>query len=268
MNKTTIKLQGGLGNYLFEIACAYAYAKKHNKKLILNKQDAVIIHKPLDDYKDNLLKNCQEFFLFEDSKFNNFTEHGFSYQEIPFIEGDVALTGYFQTSKYFNEYEEDIRRIFSYPQEVEYETLNIFNGKYQVDLKNIESSCSIHARLGDFVGQPQYHPVQNMNYYMKAIKKMPKDSVFFIFSDNIEWCKQNFPNIPEKFVFVEGFKDYEDLLLMKSCKNNIIANSTFSWWAAYLNENENFVVCPSLWFGSAYSHYNTKDLYCENWIKI
>jgi hypothetical protein len=104
---------------------------------------------------------------------------------------------------------------------------------------------------------------------MKAIKHMDQDSVFLIFSDDIYWCKQNFPDLPEKFVFIDENKDYEELFLMSKCKNNIICNSTFSWWGAWLNKNDQKkVVAPAKWFGSAYDHYNTNDLYCENWIKI
>ena len=133
-------------------------------------------------------------------------------------------------------------------------------------LKN-ENTCSIHVRRGDYLNSPNHHPTQNMNYYMRAIKEMPKDSVFLIFSDDIKWCKENFPNLPEKFIFVEGNKDYEDLHLMTHCKNNIIANSTFSWWGAWLNSNsDKIVVAPKKWFGPALKNNDTKDLYCEGWI--
>jgi hypothetical protein len=77
--------------------------------------------------------------------------------------------------------------------------------------------------------------------------------------------------MPEKFIFIDGFLDYEDLFLMKSCKNNIICNSTFSWWGAWLNDNENKkVISPSYdkWFGKAYQNYDTKDIIPSNWIQI
>jgi hypothetical protein len=104
---------------------------------------------------------------------------------------------------------------------------------------------------------------------MKAIKKMPKDSVFLIFSDDIQWCKENFPDMPEKFRFIEGNKDYEDLYIMSHCKNNIIANSSFSWWGAWLNSNlEKTIIAPATWFGPTLQNNDTTDLYCEGWIKI
>ncbi len=270
MEKASIRLAGGLGNYLFEIACAYAYAKKHNKQLVLSKESSVVIHKHLDEYKENVLKNCQQFFV-PNIQFNNpksIPESSFSYQEPPFIEGDVLIEGHRQSSKYFDEYKDDIKEIFKINE-------NVFDKVYERNICDViekiknSNSCSIHVRRGDYLNSPNHHPLQNMNYYMKAIKQMPKDSFFFIFSDDIQWCRQSFPDIPEKFVFVEGFKDYEDLFLQSICKNNIICNSTFSWWSAYLNDNPNkIVVIPSIWFGQAYSHYDTSDLYCEGWIKI
>ena len=98
---------------------------------------------------------------------------------------------------------------------------------------------------------------------------MPKDSVFLIFSDDINWCKEFFPDIPEKFKFIDGNTDYEDLILMSLCKNNIICNSTFSWWAAWLNQNQDKkVIVPTNWFGKAYANNKTDDIFCENWIKL
>lgn len=259
MNKVTTKLQGGIGNMLFQIAAAYAYSKKFNNEFMLSKNDAVIVHKNVDTYSNNILKNIE---------FSNFikptiqhSEKGFHYQEIPNYNNNVVLYGYFQSEKYFQDYSDEIRKLFM--------SYDINLSDDIKDLLDNENTCSIHVRRGDFLKYPSNHPVQNMNYFLKAIKQMPKDSVFLIFSDDIEWCKQNFPDLPEKFRFIEGNKDYEDLYIMSHCKNNIIANSTFSWWGAWLNSNpDKIVVAPSVWFGPAYSNNNTEDLYCEGWIRI
>ena len=89
---------------------------------------------------------------------------------------------------------------------------------------------------------------------------------FIIFSDDIKWCKNNF--IGDKFTFIEGEKDYIDLWLMSLCNHNIIANSSFSWWGAWLNQNPNKkVIAPINWFGPE-KKLNPKDIYCKNWIKI
>ena len=158
------------------------------------------------------------------------------------------------------EYTKEIRELFSFSEEYK----NSIKQKYK-DLLEGET-CSIHVRRGDYLKLPNHHPVQSLNYLMKGVREMPEDTKFLIFSDDINWCKQNFPNIPDKFIFIEGNSDYEDLLLMSLCKNNIIANSSFSWWAAWLNENvDKKVIAPSKWFGTANSINNTKDLIPETW---
>lgn len=208
MNKVTTKLQGGIGNMLFQIAVAYAYSKKYNKELVLNKDNAIIVHKNIEHYKSNILKNI-EFCNFINSS-NHYSETGFHHQEIPNYNSDVLLFGYFQSEKYFKDYEDEIRDLFM--------SYDINLSDDIKDLLDNENTCSIHIRRGDYLKSPNHHPTQSMNYYMKAIKQMPKDSVFLIFSDDINWCKQNFPDLPEKFKFIEGNKDYEDLYIMSHCQ--------------------------------------------------
>lgn len=263
MEEVTIRLQGGLGNYMFQIASVYAYAIKQNKKAVFTIDDSVVIHKNLESYKENILSNVEFIANKNTINLNSYSEIGFNYSEIPLIKDNVVLNGYFQSDKYFKEYTVDIKQLFSYPTSY----IEAIKEKYKFIL--FQNTCSIHVRRGDYLKSPDHHPAQNMNYYMKAIKIMPKDSVFLIFSDDIEWCKLNFPDLPEKFKFIEGNSDHEDLLLMSLCNNNIICNSTFSWWAAWLNNNSNKkVTIPTNWFGPAYANYNTEDLYCENWIRI
>ena len=263
MEEVSVKLIGGLGNYLFQIAAALSYSKKYNKKLVLTTDDSIVIHKHIDIYKHNILNSVELIQNKDFGDFKMFNENGFNYKEIPEIPGNIYLNGYFQSEKYFKGYSEEIRKLFSYPQDY----IDAIKEKYKYQLS--ENTCSIHVRRGDYLNLPNHHPVQNMNYYMKSIKQMPKDSMFLIFSDDISWCKQNFPDLPEKFKFIEGNNDHEDLLLQSLCKNNIIANSTFSWWAAWLNANvDKKIIIPKEWFGSANSHFNIDDLYCENWIKL
>lgn len=269
MNEVSIKLQGGMGNYMFQIAATYAYGLKYNKKSFFTINDAVLVHKNISYYKENIFKKVN---LLDSKKINEktiiYNEPGFNFSEIPEIKGNVYLNGYFQSEKYFYEFKKEIIELFSFPQEfINYlHTKTIQN--YEVDLNNC-NTCSIHVRRGDYLRYPDHHPTQNINYYLKAIKLMPKDSVFLIFSDDINWCKEFFPDIPEKFKFIYGNTDYEDLILMSLCKNNIICNSTFSWWAAWLNQNQDKkVIVPTNWFGKAYVNNKTDDIYCENWIKI
>jgi len=260
MNKVSSILMGGVGNYMFQIAVAYAYGKRYNKNAGFNCQESIGVHQHVTTYSENILKDVDLYSVSGERVQVN--ESGYHYQELPdYPNRDVLLYGYFQSDKYFSDCEEDIRNMFmSYKIDIDDDVKSLLEK---------ENTCSIHIRRGDYLKSPNHHPTQNMNYYMKAIKSMPKDSVFLIFSDDIEWCKSNFPDVPEKFKFIEGNKDYEDLYLMAHCNNNIICNSTFSWWAAWLNNNvDKIVVAPTLWFGPAFPNHDTKDLYCEGWIKI
>ena len=261
MNYVSTILQGGLGNYMFQIAATYVYGKKHNKTIGFNCSESISVHKHVTEYERNVLKNVHLYFVGKPDRLIQHTEQGFHYQEIPKYDSSVLLYGYFQTEKYFKEYENEIRNLFmSYQIEIDDEMKSIFE---------INNTCSVHVRRGDFLKLPNHHPTQSIEYYNKAIEQMPDDSIFLIFSDDIEWCKNNFPNEPDRFKFIEGKEDYEDLYLMSHCNNNIICNSTFSWWGAWLNNNVNkIVVAPKNWFGVAYTQYNTIDLYCDNWIKL
>jgi len=90
------------------------------------------------------------------------------------------------------------------------------------------------------------------------------EKTYLIFSDDIEWCKLNFDFLENK-IFVNGNTDFQDLYLMSKCNDNIIANSTFSWWGAWLNQNPNKkVIAPKIWFGNFYSNFNTNDLYFQD----
>lgn len=261
MNEVSTMLAGGLGNFMFQVAAAVAYAKRYGRVVGFSGQQARGPHKDAWEYEKNVFKGVDLTFN-RSGNAMQLQENGFHYTEIPnHPDRNILLTGYFQSEKYFKDFEDEIRSLFmSYDIELDDEIREL--------LAN-ENVCSIHVRRGDFLKYPDHHPAQNLNYFMKATKEMPKDSVFLIFSDDIEWCKNNFPKIPNKFYFIEGNKDYEDLYIMSKCKNNIICNSTFSWWGAWLNKNDNkIVVAPSNWFGPAYANYNTEDLYCDNWIKI
>ncbi len=260
MSEVSAILMGGLGNYMFQVAAAYAYSKRFGKDVGFNCSESSGPHKHVTEYGKNIFKDIKLFHI-RSGGAKQVNENGFHYEEIPKFDGNVLLHGYFQSEKYFKDFEDEIRSLFmSYEIEISEELKAI--------LQN-ENTCSIHVRRGDFLKHPNHHPVQNMNYFLKAIKQMPKDSVFLIFSDDIQWCKQNFPDLSEKFKFIEGHKDYEDLYIMSKCKNNIICNSTFSWWGAWLNNNpDKLVIAPKNWFGPAYAGHNTNDLYCQNWILL
>ena len=250
----TSNLIGGLGNYLFQIATSLAITLDNNDKLIYDENDVTVVHKPINNYKDNIFRNLH--FDKIDCKLTDYNEPNFHFDEINYTP-NLKLNGYFQSEKYFNHQREKILDFFSPTKNI----LEKLKTKYSfIDKSNI---CSIHVRRGDYLRLPNHHPICSSVYYGEAIKYIGTDNVFLVFSDDIEWCKQTFKG--SSFIFVENNTDFEDLYLMSMCKNNIIANSSFSWWGAWLNNNiDKKVVAPSTWFGVAITH-NTKDLIPETW---
>ena len=120
-------------------------------------------------------------------------------------------------------------------------------------------------RRGDYINNNAYQQL-NMDYYTKAMQ-MIGSKEYYVFSEDITWCKQHFKG--SNITFIDDINPVNSLSLMASCSNNIIANSTFSWWGAWLNKLPNkIVIAPSKWFGPALSHHNTKDILPKEWIQI
>ena len=123
-------------------------------------------------------------------------------------------------------------------------------------------------RRTDYLKFSGHYETLDISYYQKALDNFSDAEIVFIFSDDIKWCKENLPSFGKLSVYIEEQSDVEDLWLMTKMKGNIIANSTFSWWGAYLNRSDSLVVAPSIWFGPKRTNDNgleTKDLYPENW---
>lgn len=265
-NKTkkyvTNKLNGRIGNCLFEIATAYSLSLETEKKYICDISDHIVDSLQLDykNYTTNIFRNLE----FDSIKFDylDYREKSNEYASIDFYENNLKLFGYFQSEKYFVKYREKILKLF----EIDDVTKEYLSEKYSNSLEG--DACSIHVRRGDYLKYDYNHTVLSIEYYRKACHLIGLLNKFLIFSDDLEWCKENFNFLPN-ILFVENNKDYEDLYLMSMCKHHIIANSSFSWWGSWLNSHNNKkVIAPKNWFGPDLSHLNTKDLYCEGWIVI
>lgn len=260
MKIISTNLIGGLGNMLFQIAAAFSISLRDNKILICDTKNTIHPHKPYTEYIENIFRKIN----FSDSINHEIThqEIGFNYGVIPKVDKNMKLLGYYQTEKYFVDYKDNVSNLF----EIDEKTLDYLMKKYGKLLE--EDTCSIHIRRGDYLNLQNYHPILSIDYYLDAIKLVGKNKHFLIFSDDIVWCESNLGFIPNK-TFITGNKDYQDMYLMSMCKNNIIANSSFSWWGAWFNKNENkIVVSPSKWFGSSYYKHDTSDLYPQEWIKV
>jgi len=240
----------GLGNQLFCIAVALAYARKHGKiasfpqiteDLHYNKYNKIFYH--------NLIKEPIDIFN------HHYTEPSFSFKEIPHFTGNVSLNGYFQSEMYFKECRQEILDIFNIEKIQE-----IFKKKYDIQ----DDVCSLHIRRGDYLSLSQHHFNLTTDYYKQSIDRLGREREYLIFSDDIEWCKKEF-NFLKNVSFSEGRQDWQDIILMSLCSDNVIANSSFSWWGAWLNNTKNkMVIAPNNWFGPA-ANLDTKDLVPDAW---
>lgn len=182
--------------------------------------------------------------------------------------GSFYLDGHWQSEKYFKDIESIIRKDATLKEPLPLKYMDLIN-----NIKN-SNSVSLHIRRKDYLSEKiaKIYGACNIEYYYKAIEKITRlchDPQFFIFSDDIDWVKQNL-NIPYPKIFVSGAnetKDYEELILMSLCKHNITANSSFSWWGAWLNQNPSkIVISPDKWFNDKADA--AKDLIPQDWIRL
>jgi hypothetical protein len=264
---------GRLGNQLFQFAGVLGIARKLGYEVKFPIEN--MTEYQLEDFKDGVTRECtfdipKAFVLDEsilDTKFNILPQIKYEVNEPYFhfnseyftVPDGCDFKGYFQTEKYFKHIEDELRQLLKFKSDIQ-ETANALLPKTTNEL------VSIHLRRGDYIGLEDFHPVCGPDYYNAASQAfMDKDYNFVIFSDDIKYCKSFFGE-QENISYINNIDPYVDLCLMSMCNHNIIANSSFSWWAAWLNSNPNKkVIAPQQWFGSAYHYQNTNDLYCEGW---
>ena len=284
----TCNLSGGLGNQLFQIFTTIAYSMKYqrpfffiNKKQLGSGVNGVIIRYT---YWDTFLCNLR-IFLKDEKKLPNMNpihEKNFSYNDLHLDDNfntntSTILVGYFQSPKYFDMYKETICKL-----------LRIDLIKKQLKTKitiDFDNNCviSLHFRFGDYKKYPHIYPILDYNYYYNAIiyilneiklyNDKPITFLYFCEDDSIsevniiiEKLKLNF-NIHNFEKADSELLDWEQMLLMSLCSHNIIANSTFSWWGAYLNNDSSIVCYPSQWFKPKASK-DTTDLFLNRWVSI
>lgn len=257
------KLSGQLGNQLFQVAAAMSLALDNNAVATfpdLNNKECFNI--PAN--KTYIFSGLNTFQ--PDNKFDEYKEDCFEYTPIPY-KANLLLNGYFQSEKYFKHNKDKIVEMFQPSNEL----LDLMMQKYG-DILNHSKTVAIHVRMYHDTTR-DYHPFVGWKYFQKAISLFDKDSLFVVFSDNISLCKRKLPKLLEtrKVVFIENNFHIYDFYLMSFCKHQIISNSTFSWWGAYLNKNPlKQVVSPSPknWFGVKYRHLSTKDIIPCEWTII
>lgn len=285
------QLNGGLGNQMFQYAVGRCLAIKLKTEL---KLDVL----PFDTYKlrqyelshyhiQECFASAKELAIFYENrswrkkflllkgkflaaKLNLYQEKAFTFDSSVFSLSDGQyLRGYWQSEKYFKEIEEQLRRDF-----VLKEKLSEASQGSARKISSQKCPVSLHIRRGDYVTSKQTNQVHgtcSLMYYkdcLMHLKKHIDDFTLFVFSDDPEWVKENLKfDVPMIYVTHNGAeRAYEDMHLMSLCRHHIIANSSFSWWGAWLNSNKKkMVFTPRKWFND--ESISTKDLIPENWIR-
>tara|TARA_Y100001937_G_scaffold62817_2_gene86249 strand:+ start:1837 stop:2583 length:747 start_codon:yes stop_codon:yes gene_type:complete len=190
------------------------------------------------------------------------TERVHHFDEVLFdkIPDGCDLTGYFQTEKYFKHCEDQVRREFRFNDHIQSEAMTNLR-----EIPRGVPKVSIHVRRGDYTQLQDFHPLCTLEYYKNALSEVGNECYPVVFSDDIQWCKDNLGL--EDAYYSEGNSQFVDMCMMSKCDSHIIANSSFSWWGAWLNKHPVMVVAPERWFGDRLSDKNTEDIYCEGWIK-
>lgn len=252
MSNVYVNLVGGVGNQLFQIAAGYAYSKKYGKNLVLDSSRwAGSQGNHPDTYKHNLFKN----FLFSSVHSRTPTtihEQRFNYDELPYHKGDVVLSGYFQSLKYFEEYAE------------EFKTLLNFDKYSEINLEGLLSLDVVaHIRRGDYIRHQAVHYVCDTDYFKKAFALFP-DRRIAVVSDSIDDVIREFGS-ELTLNYLVGDDEVKTLYIMSQYDNLIASNSSFSWWASFLGKKKDKIIVPDRWFNNFQAH---DDIYRDDFTKL
>ena len=252
---------GQLGNQMFQYAALKGIAAKHNYKTIIPSHNEVIVDAlgnklriELFDAFDIPMGPMDVGYIPHERNVQEPHYH-FSQELLDNCPDNVSLVGYFQSEKYFKHIEDDIRKLFG-PKE---DALSCWASTQHL----FDNPVALHIRRGDFLINSVHHHNLSMKYYEEALNQFDSDRQVIIFSDDTDWCKAQPLFEGDRFLVCEGGGPYTDLYMMSKCDDFIIANSTFSWWGAWLG-NRGKVIAPKKWFGETLGH-DTKDLYCKGW---
>lgn len=295
-----VSLFGGLGNQMFQYAAGKALAERHGVGLVLDLSgfrtyaerpfllDRLSVPEALCGkvsgkstnhfvrglWKQRFDRQLERIGLQRRSViFGQYSEPHFHYDpEFEFLGPDTALFGYFQSARYFNAISDSLRTCFSLR-----DPLSAAAAEMSGDIERCGSSVSVHIRRGDYVnpGTAETHGILSEAYYRKAIGSIDAalggEPRFFVFSDDSAAARQLLSFLPSsRLCFVSGDPErpWEDMALMARCRNHVVANSSFSWWGAWLNPApRKVVVAPRSWF-QATNKRDTRDLYPAGWVLI
>ena len=279
--KVGLFLNSGLGNQLFMIFALISYCMD-------KASDYIIFYdkKKTRTYWDNMLESFAKKAIDEENPLVTvYDEPHFHYKEIPAFDDNKTLKGYFQSDKYFKHNLPQIKDIMQFKEKQQQVAK-----EYAVYLK--KKTIALHFRIGDYIGLQAYHCIKRPDYYVGALVTLSNkladnnDSIseydilyFCQVTDNhivdqyLSLLQNHFGDVKLNFVKVsDDIADWKQMLLISCCNHFIIANSTFSWFGAYLSdayEEKQAIVCyPQVWFGPLYKNHDTSDLCPQDWISI
>jgi hypothetical protein len=257
---------GQLGNQMFQYAALLGIAKNRNFNWCIPPREEFgaryntwhnnKVSSIYDCFKLPLAKNQA---IIKGQQINEPTPH-YSEELFNKCPDNVSLFGYFQDERYFKHIKDVIKNEFNFHDSIKKMSNRIIE-KY-----NDREKVSIHIRRTDYLHHPDVRSVPSLQYYTEAMSLF-KDVTFFIFSDDIQWCKAQSIFRGNNIVFSETYNTYVDLYIMSLCEHNIIANSSFSWWGSYLNKNPNKkIIAPPKhrWL----NYRDASHMYLENWIVL
>jgi len=255
----TCRMIGRLGNQMFQIAHGYSQALTHRKQFVAPKFEV-----PVAPYIGNIFKSIDFLIDNTDNILNSENVYApFHFSEVLPVKDKITIFhGYYQSEKYFLNNKNTIIDLFSPSQEF---INKCFKAYPELASNNV---TAINVRRGDYLTQPENHPVITKEFIYDALERIPNKEFIYVVSDDIPWCKDNIKT--DKITFVE-YKELDALWLLSLCKNFVISNSTFSWWGAYLSKLPGkVVVSPDTWFGPGVHGrgYYEYDIYADGWIKV
>jgi hypothetical protein len=262
----TCNIKGGIGNQLFQVAFAYATARKSGRELILlDKQfDGAGQGRHVSNYYDTLfrkVKRCTPYFAqrfqIDEQQFAFYQiQEQIAAAQLP-PDSLIVANGYFQSELYFPNMRDELRKLFL-PEEGVAAYLDKTLTQFR-ELLEQNDYCYIGVRRGDYLKHPHIHNPCDFSYYKAAMDRVPAQK-YYIASDDIEWCKENFKG--EQFVFFEGLDDYVQLLVGALFSKYIISNSTYHWWASYFScALSPIIVAPDRWLAVDKSNDTCETIY-------
>jgi hypothetical protein len=250
--------RGRLGNQMFQYATLYSVAKTNGYDYGIpyhtKSEDDYMDMCLLDCFKNISAKNCQLVMPKKQIQEQN----NLFMPSLMQIEDDTDIFGYFQTEKYFKQFKKELLHEFTFKDEILNKVKSLKN---QIKSEII----SVHMRFGDYEMFTDVYPRPTEQYYLEAFAPLPKNANIILFSDNLDKASKFFNKLNKKFIIFEGLTKYQDMCFMSLCDYHILANSSFSWWGAWLS-NSKKVIAPKNWYGpSSNAPKQWHDIYCEGW---